>query len=329
MPLLPVRKLVTLGEGGTPLLRLERLEKAFQLPFKLYAKNEAVNPTGSFKDRGSSVEVAAAVTHHAKRAAVASTGNMGASLAAYSGKAGIPLTVYTPKDAAPTKLEQILAYGAHVVRVRQVYSEVIAGVEALCKEKKVYLLGDYVFRREGTKTVGCEIAEQLGRAPDTVVVPIGNGLLFSGVWKAFTEFKKLKWIRNLPRMVGVQATGCKPVVNALRSGRWNRVERPKTVAMAIECDLPMDGLLVLQAIRASRGTALSVGDREILRAVDLLAQHEGLFAEPAGAAALAGILKDPSQYRRGSTVVCVVSGHGLKAPHHDPHHRMTERATVL
>jgi len=312
--LYPVKNLISLQEGGTALLRSKNLERELGLKFQLYFKYEGTNPTGSFKDRGSSVEVAKALEFHAKKTVCASTGNMGASVAAYSGIANLDCAIFTPKDTASTKMEQILAYGAKVYHTSGDYTQAMKMAEEVAREGKAYLLGDYLYRREGTKSIGFEIAEQVPN-PDYVFCPVGNGTLITATWKAFREFKLLGFQKTLPRMAGIQAEECSPVVKAFREESPIRaVKNPHTVAVAIECGDPIDGKGVLKAIRDSGGFAERVTDSEILRARELLAKREGLFAEPGGSAAFAGILKSKEKIEKGSKAVCLVTGHGLKSP---------------
>jgi threonine synthase len=314
LELYPVRKLVSIQEGGTPLIRSSNLERILGLGFELYFKYEAQNPTGSFKDRGSSVEIGRALELGIKKAVCASTGNMGASLAAYSGIANIRCFVLTPSDARIVKIEQMLACGADVYRVCGDYAMAAKMAERACTEHGVYLLGDYMYRREGTKSVGFEICEQLSN-PDYIITPIGNGTLISATWKAMKEFETLKMLKKKPRMIGVQSSRCMPVVRAfMESSEIRPVTNPHTVAVAIECGDPIDGGRALNAIRESSGFAESVTDREILKARELLSRKEGLFAEPAGAVSLAGLIKNKDRIEKGSRVVCLVTGHGLKAP---------------
>ena len=332
LELYPVKGLVSLGEGGTPLIRSRNIERELSLAFELWFKVESQNPTGSFKDRGSSVEIARVLESHSltndrqaktrsvgpvrkrPRIAVASTGNMGASLAAYSAAAGLPCWVFTPKDARPVKLRQILSYGARLFQIPGDYTKAASLVERLCREKNFNLTGDYLFRREGTKSVGFEIADQLPGA-DHVFCPVGNGTLISSVWKAFSEWKALGFYRRLPRLAAIQASGCSPITAALRKGSPIRPVRGKTIAVAIECGDPLDGIRALEAVKESDGFSETVTDREILRARNLLARREGLFAEPAGAVSLAGLIKARKSLKKAGKVVCIVSGHGLKAPY--------------
>lgn len=311
--LYPVRKLVTVKEGGTPLIRSKNLEKVLGLKFKLYFKYEAQNPTGSFKDRGSSVEIAKAMEFGAKKVICASTGNMGASVAAYSGMANLKCLVVTPMDARIVKLEQMMAYGADVHRIDGDYVKAARLVEDVYRKYDIHLLGDYLFRREGTKSIGFEISEQVDA--DYVFSPIGNGTLISATWKAVNEFKALGVTKNIPKMVGIQSSGCSPVTKAYKKGTdIMPVENPKTIAVAIECGDPIDGKRAMKAIKDSGGFAESVSDKEILYARELLAKNEGLFAEPAGAVSLAGLVKTKEKIKRDSRVVCIVTGHGLKTP---------------
>jgi threonine synthase len=316
--LYPVRNLVSLGEGGTPLIRSRNIEKDLGLDFGLWFKMESQNPTGSFKDRGSSVEISRAIessrTGHRPTIAVASTGNMGASLAAYSAAAGLSCHVYVPRDARPVKIRQMLSYGAKVFQVPGDYTLAASMVERLVKKKGFLLAGDYLFRREGTKSVGFEIMDQLPMV-DYIFCPVGNGTLISSVWKASKEWKALGFSRGLPRLAGIQASGCSPITQALRKGRPIDPVCGKTIAVAIECGDPLDGPRALRTIEESSGFSESVTDREILKARELLARREGLFAEPAGAASLAGLIKSREGLTRAEKVVCIVSGHGLKAPH--------------
>jgi threonine synthase len=309
----PVKKLVSIREGGTPLVRSQNIERKLNLPFELHFKYEAQNPTGSFKDRGSSVEIARAVETGAKSLICASTGNMGASVAAYASIANIPCSIFTPRDAVKVKIEQIMAYGAKVYHVAGDYSLVAKMVEKASKDYGQCLLGDYLWRREGTKSVGFEILDQL-RNPDYIFSPIGNGTLMSATWKAVKEFKSLGWVTKRPKMVGVQASKCQPVCRAFRKNGKIMSLCGETIAVAIECGDPLDGPRALQAMKESGGECEAVTDRDILKARKLLAREEGLFAEPAGAVSLAGLIKARKMVKKGSRVVCLVTGHGLKTP---------------
>ncbi len=313
----PVIELVSLKEGGTPLIRSRNIEREQKLKFELYFKNEAVNPTGSFKDRGSSVEISKALEFRAKRGVCASTGNMGASVAAYSSLVGLPCHIFTPKDSVATKIQQILAYGAKLYRVSGDYSRAAEMVEEAFRSHKAYLLGDYLYRREGTKSVGYEIIDQMDFRMEgtSIFVPVGNGTLISAIWKACKEMYMMGLSHSKPRLCGIQSSRCDPVTRAFTEGSpIGRVSNPETIAKAIECGDPLDGERALRSVEESNGFARNVTDREILRARGMLAEREGLFAEPAGAVSLAGLLKAKDDVPIGSRVVCIVTGHGLKNP---------------
>jgi threonine synthase len=243
---------------------------------------------------------------------------MGASVAAYSGIANLNCVIFTPTDTAKVKMEQILAYGVRIYHVSGDYATAAKMVEVACKKFGFYLLGDYLWRREGTKSVAFEIADQMlqsqGAGPDCIVCPIGNGTLISACWKALRELHHLGLVRKLPRMIGVQAGTCSPVCTAFRKNREIAPLCGRTIAVAIECGDPLDGKRALMAMEESGGFCETVTDKQILRARELLAEEEGLFAEPAGAVALAGLLKARKKIRKGSRVACLVTGHGLKTP---------------
>lgn len=343
----PVKNLPSIGEGGTPLIRSKNIEKKYKLKFNLFFKNETVNPTGSFKDRGSSVEVGRAIDLGKGRAVCASTGNMGASAAAYCAISNIGCDIFTPKDAAGVKVEQIIAYGANVFKVRGTFTEAEKMSEAAFEKYGVYLLGDYLYRREGTKSVGFEIMEQMDFKTDKlhIISPVGNGILISSLYKSGKEFREIGFVKKLPKISGIQASGCSPVVDAFDSGRkimdsdktacmrkhGNQIpingscfinrekivpeEEPKTIAGAMKCGNPLDGSMALDAIRKTEGWADTVTDGEILEMRRVLAREEGIFAEPAGAASLAGIIKRKKWFNEDDDVICLVTGNGLKTPY--------------
>jgi threonine synthase len=304
----PARKLVSSQEGGTPLVRSKNIEKG--LGFRVWFKLESQNPTDSFKDRGSSVEVARALEFGSRRVVCASTGNMGASVAAYSSMSNLECTIIAPRGAAAVKMEQILSYGARLYQVPGDYTMAANLAERAFREHGAYLLGDYLYRREGTKSVGYEILEKL--SPDWIFSPVGNGTLISAVQKSVLEFRTLGLSRARPKLAGIQALNCSPVTRSFLTGKPIRPVSGETIAKAIECGSPLDGDRALKAIVDSKGFAESVTDREILRARDLLSRKEGLSAEPAGAVSLAGLLKARDRIEKGSDVVCLVTGHGLK-----------------
>ncbi len=307
MPVKDLSKIITMGEGGTPLLENSRLWNKG----RLLIKYEASNPTGSFKDRGSSLEITKALEFGKRKVALASTGNMGASVAAYAAYAGLECKVFVPDIVGREKLTQIRAYGAKTVLVEGDYSVAMKHAEDyVVSNTDSFLTGDYPWRSEGTKTLGFEIADQLyWRIPDYVVVPVGNGTLIWSVFEAFRELVLVGITDRIPRIIGVQVENCDPVVHAWENelGEIIPVKDPQTVATAIACGDPIDGIAALNAIRESGGEAVRVSDKEALSARDILASN-GIFVEPSGAVAYAGVMKKKLE----GTVVAVATGHGLK-----------------
>lgn len=296
-----VNQMVSMGEGGTPLVGSKGNPK---LLFKL----ESLNPTGSFKDRGSTIEISHALECGAKKVVCASTGNMGASVAAYCARAGLSCEIILPSYAAGEKFKQIQQAGAKITKVKGDYTSAVRTAEKKCAKGKAFLVGDYAFRGEGEKSIGYEIADE--GVPDFIVAPIGNGTMLSSVWKAFVEMKRVGLIIKLPKLIGVQAKGCDPVVKAFKTRKEIRAVTPKTVATAIACGDPLDGTRVLRGLWDSGGDALAVSDKEILAARKHMAIVEGIDAEPSGAVAFAGYRK--LRIPHFKRVVVLVTGHGLK-----------------
>ncbi len=310
LPLIDPEFVVRMGEGGTPLLESTVLGE--KLGIDLYFKMESLNPTGSFKDRGTSVELGKALEHGAEEIVTATTGNMGTSIAAYCARAGVKARIYVPEDVGGPKLKHMREHGAEVVKVDGDYNDAEERAWEDKEENEMYLMGDYPYRGEGEKTVGHEIADHLDA--DKVVMPVGNGTLLHGVWKGFKELKKTGLTEKSPQMVGVQAEGCDSVVKALKKNQKKPelVEDPDTVADAISCGDPLDGDQAITALKESEGSGVAVSDEDILEAKKMLAEEEGIYAEEAGATALAGILKNREKFKQGEKVVCLVTGHGLK-----------------
>jgi len=321
MPIDDISKIVSLNEGGTGLHSCHKLGKQLGL-LQLYVKNEGENPTGSFKDRGMTVGVSKAVELGAKSVICASTGNTSASLAAYAAKAGMRCTVLIPAGKiAYGKLAQAMIYGAKVLQVRGNFDQALDIVLKLAeKHRSIYLLNSInPFRVEGQKSLGFEVCDQLDQEPpDRVIVPVGNAGNISAIWKGFTEFHKLGFIRKLPKMTGIQAAGSAPIVQAIKnnSEKIIPVENPETLATAIRIGAPVSWKKAVNAIRNSDGTAETVTDQEILAAQKLLARVEGIFVEPASASSIAGLIKLVANgvIDRDERVVCVTTGHGLKDP---------------
>jgi threonine synthase len=314
LPITDATPALGLGEGGTPLIRAQRLGAAIGAP-NLYLKIEGQNPTGSFKDRGMVVAVAKALEEGARAIVCASTGNTSASAAAYGAAAGLEVIVVLPRgQIALGKLLQALAAGARVVSVNGNFDDALRIVRALAEQEEhpVTLVNSInPFRLEGQKTAAFEICDDLGRAPDILAIPVGNAGNISAYWTGFQQYAAAGVVRTKPRMWGFQAEGAAPLVH----GR--RVEHPETIATAIRIGAPASWDKALAARSESDGRIEAVTDAEILAAYRYLATLEGVFCEPASAASVAGVRKmslagelDPT-----ATVVAVITGHGLKDPH--------------
>jgi len=331
--LLPIdneRFVTTLAEGGTGLHRCPRLGREIGLT-RLFVKNEGENPTGSFKDRGMTVALSKARELGKRKVVCASTGNTAASLAAYSARAGLECIVIVPEGkVAAGKMLQVMIHGASIFQVSGDFDDAMRAVVTLTGRRKGFYLMNSLnpFRLEGQKTLAFEVCDQLdSRAPDALVLPVGNGGNISAIWKGFTEFRTLGVTRTRPRMIGVQAENAAPIAKAVKrkQDRIQPVTNPRTIASAIRIGSPVNWTKVLPAINESRGTAETVSDKEILRAQRDLASKEGIFVEPASAASIAGLRKSREAGRvdRSDLVVCVTTGHGLKDPSvadHIPRH---------
>lgn len=304
---------VSLGEGGTPLVRLGRLERQAGLRIPLFAKVEGQNPTGSFKDRGMTVAVSLA-RHRGRRAVIcASTGNTAASAAAYAARAGMAAFVLLPQGAvAPGKLAQALAYGATVVEIAGNFDRALQLVRAMSERFGMELVNSVnPARLEGQKTAAFEVCDQLGRAPAYLAIPVGNAGNITAYWQGFTQYRQAGRVEGVPVMLGFQAAGAAPLV------RGEPVEQPETVATAIRIGRPASWQGALRARDESGGIIAAVSDAAILEAQRRLAGEEGIFCEPASAASVAGVLQlaRDGYFRDASgPVVCVLTGHGLKDP---------------
>mgnify|MGYP001311123293 CR=1 FL=1 len=318
---LPIKdkiNIVTLNEGGTGLHRCKRLAEKIGLK-KLFIKFEGENPTGSFKDRGMTVGVSKARELGVSIVICASTGNTSASLAAYAAKSGKQCIVLVPAGKIGVgKLAQAIAHGARLIQVKGNFDDSLDMVFQLCeRNNQIYLLNSInPFRIEGQKTIAFEVSEQLGVPPDCMVMPVGNAGNISAAWKGFNEFEAVGLTNSKPRMIGIQAEGASPIVNAYRKKKI-RVEPilfPETVATAIRIGNPVSWRKALNSIYESNGHAETVTDQEILDAQRLLAQTEGIFAEPASATPIASLRKllDQGVINKSDSVVCVATGHGLK-----------------
>ncbi len=315
---IPVERRVSLDEGGTPLYRLENLQKELGMR-ELYVKNEGANPTGSFKDRGMTVGVSKALELGMDKVICASTGNTSASLAAYAAKAGIKAYVLVPSGKiALGKLAQAIVYGAKVVPVRGNFDDALSVVVKASAELGVYMLNSInPFRLEGQKTIAFEIYDQLGFVPDNIVLPVGNAGNISAIWKGFKELHAAGFIDKLPRMIGIQAEGASPLAKAWKGKKEFVPEKnPETIATAIRIGNPANWRKAWMAAKESGGLFESVSDGEILQAQRLLASKEGIFVEPASASSLAGLIKlrKIGILDSDESYVLITTGHGLKDP---------------
>ena len=319
MPARSAEEIVTLGEGGTPLLKAGRLGAAHGMP-NLWIKEEAGNPTGSFKARGLGAAVTMAKALGAKRIALPTAGNAGGAAAAYAAKAGLECHVFMPKDTPKVFRIECEAYGARVGLVDGLIDD-CGRIVAQRKEAEGWFDVSTLkepYRVEGKKTMGYEIAEQLGwTLPDVVVYPTGGGTGLIGMWKAFDEMEKVGWIGPArPRMVSVQAEGCAPIPKAVAEGKdvSVRFENAHTYASGLRVPKAHADYLILQILRASNGHAVTVTDDEMRRGVVELASHEGLFAAPEGGAAWEAVKKLVAQGKVGGDERIVVfdTGTGYK-----------------
>jgi threonine synthase len=307
--LLPVdddTPVVTLLEGGTPLVPAPRLSE--RTGARVWLKVEGANPTGSFKDRGMTMAISKALQDGAKAVVCASTGNTSASAAAYAARAGLTCAVLIPEGhIALGKLAQALIHGAKVLQVRGNFDQALGMVRELPGRAPVTVVNSVnPYRIQGQKTGAFEIIDVLGDAPDVHCMPVGNAGNISAYWRGYCEYRNDAKTSKRPRMLGFQAEGAAPIV----LGR--PVEHPETVATAIRIGNPASWYAATAAASESGGSISAVSDEEILTAYRLLAEEESIFCEAASAAAVAGLLK--LGVEPGSTVVCVLTGHGLKDP---------------
>lgn len=301
---------VTLREGNTPLIEAPSLSKATGCD--VYLKVEGANPTGSFKDRGMTLAVSKAVEEEAQAVICASTGNTSASAAAYASRAGITCAVLVPAGKiALGKLAQALVHGAKVLQVDGNFDDCLNLADKLAQDYAAVLVNHInPYRIQGQRTAAWEIVRVLGDAPDIHCLPVGNAGNITAYWAGYNEDFKEGNSAQLPRMLGVQASGSAPIVNE------HVVDDPQTIATAIRIGNPASWTKALDARDASSGAIVAASDRDIHRAYLHLARHEGVFVELASAASVAGLLQqaEAGWLEKGQTVVCTVTGHGLKDP---------------
>ncbi|MFZ4515831.1 MAG: threonine synthase [Acidimicrobiia bacterium] len=312
-PYLPVSEatpIVTLREGGTPLLPAPHLREL--VGAEVYLKIEGANPTGSFKDRGMTMAISKAAEVGAEVVVCASTGNTSASLAAYAARAGLVAVVLIPEGKiALGKLAQALIHGANVVQIQGNFDQALDLVRALGERPEITVVNSInPYRIEGQKTAAFEICDALRAAPTVHCLPVGNAGNITAYWKGYTEYLQRGVIPHLPRMLGWQASGAAPLVSGAP------VQHPETIATAIRIGNPASWDAAIAARDESGGHIGAVTDDAILDAYRILARHEGVFVEPSSAASVAGLLRAAKEQRidQSDVIVCTVTGHGLKDP---------------
>jgi threonine synthase len=319
MPVQDPRHVISLGEGMTPLLPALRLGEELGCA-QLYIKEEGLNPTGTFKARGLSAAVSRAVELGAKALAIPSAGNAGGALAAYGARAGLPTYVFMPQDAPESTKAECALYGARLYLVKGLINDAGKIVREGTPRRGWFDVSTLKepYRAEGKKTMGYELAEQLGwELPDAILYPTGGGTGIVGMWKAFDEMERMGWIGpKRPKMISVQAEGCAPIVRAYQQGERHAPawEGAQSVAGGIRVPVAIGDYLILDAVRQSGGTAITVSDAALLADMRALARTEGLSAAPEGAATLSGLrrLLDEGFLRRDERIVLFNTGSALK-----------------
>jgi threonine synthase len=312
LPVNDSTRIISLGEGNTPLIRLNNIPRLSGRNIDIYVKYEGLNPTGSFKDRGMTMAVTKAVEGNSGAIICASTGNTSAAAAAYAARAGIAAFVLIPEGKiALGKLAQTMMYGAKVLQIRGNFDEGMALVKQVAESAPVTIVNSInPFRIEGQKTAAFEVIEELGFAPDYHCLPVGNAGNITAYWKGYSEYHHDGIVNSRPKMLGYQADGSAPFM------RGTMVDQPETIATAIRIGHPQSWDKAWSAQKESGGWFDELSDAEILKAQMLLAQKEGIFCEPASAASLAGALRDVERGKipEGSRIVCTLTGNGLKDP---------------
>ncbi len=312
LPVTASTPVISLMEGDTPLIRADRLAKAIDPKLTIYLKYEGLNPTGSFKDRGMTMAITKAVEAGSKAVMCASTGNTAAAAAAYSARAGLTCAVLLPKgEVALGKVSQSMMHGAKVIAVTGNFDDALQAVLDITSNYPVTLVNSLnPYRIEGQKTGSFEIIDVLGDAPTYHAIPVGNAGNITAYWKGYKEYFAEGRSTHLPKMLGFQAAGSAPIVHGFP------IKEPETLATAIRIGNPASWKTAVEARDESGGLIDMVTDDEIIEAYKMLASLEGVFCEPASAASVAGIIKKAAQgyFTEEATVVCVLTGHGLKDP---------------
>jgi threonine synthase len=321
LPIADNTPIVDLAVGYTPLHKADRLGRILGVP-NLYIKNDTVNPTYSFKDRPVAIAVSKAREFGAEAIGCASTGNLAAASAAHAAKAGLPCYVFVPKDTERNKIVQIAAYGAQVLEIDGTYDDANRLAMQIAEERN-WVFANFNVRPyyvEGSKTLAFEVCEQLSwTPPDHVIVPTGSGALLCAIGKGFTEFETLGIVDHANVKIScAQPQGCAPIVTSFKRGVSDvePVEFPDTIAKSLAIGDPGDGQYALHRVQQSGGYAEEATDEEIIEAIQLLAQTEGIFAEPAGGITVAVLKKlvETGCISSDERVVCYVTGNGLKTP---------------
>ena len=310
LPVTESTPIVTLKEGNTPLIPVPQVAAAIGREVQVYVKFDGLNPTGSFKDRGMTMAISKAKEAGAKAVICASTGNTSAAAAAYARRGGLRAFVVIPDGyVAMGKLAQALLYGAEVFAIQGNFDQALAMVKSISDRYPVTLVNSVnPYRLEGQKTAAFEIMDTLGNAPDWLCIPVGNAGNITAYWMGFCQYHQVGRSAQLPRMMGFQAAGAAPLVHGAI------VPDPQTLATAIRIGNPASATQAIAARDASQGQFHAVTDEEILDAYRFLAAQEGIFCEPASAASVAGLFKCKDQVPPGATIVCVLTGNGLKDP---------------
>ena len=312
LPVSDSTQIITLNEGNTPLIKADNLAKKIGLECDLYLKFEGCNPTGSFKDRGMTMAVTKAKESNSSAIICASTGNTSASAAAYGAKAGLKTYVLIPDGyIALGKLSQAMIYGAEIIAIQGNFDKALECVRAISDTHPITLVNSVnPYRIEGQKTGAFEVCDALGKAPDYHFIPVGNAGNITAYWKGYKEYYANGIIKNLPKMMGFEAEGSAAIV------RGERIMNPETLATAIRIGNPASWKQAEAARDESGGKIGCVSDEKIVEAYKLLASTEGVLCEPASAASVAGLIQvyKDNQVKPDSTIVCVLTGNGLKDP---------------
>jgi threonine synthase len=310
LPVSASTPVVTLHEGNTPLIPVPAIAERIGRQVKVYVKYDGLNPTGSFKDRGMTLAISKAKEAGSKAVICASTGNTSAAAAAYASRGGLKAFVIIPDGyVALGKLAQALLYGAEVLSIKGNFDNALNIVREMAESYPVTLVNSVnPYRLEGQKTAAFEVVDALGDAPDWLCIPVGNAGNITAYWMGFCQYRQENRCQRLPRMMGFQAAGAAPLI----SGQM--VEHPETLATAIRIGNPANKDKAIAVQQASQGAFNAVTDDEILAAYSILAGEEGIFCEPASAASVAGLLKLKNEVPTGATIVCVLTGNGLKDP---------------